>query len=84
MESSDFTSKHRNLVDSPEFQRACDFAMLELTRELSNAANDANASIPVALMIRGAHKFVETFRNLSEKPLDVPSVPPMRNLNHKA
>jgi len=83
-ESVDNTNKHRDLVDSKEFQRGCDFAMLEMARDLSDKSNDANASIPAALMLRGAHEFLKIFRSLSEKPIDPPVPPPARNLNYNA
>ena len=83
-EAADSVTKHRDLVDSVEFQRGCDFAMLEMTRLLSDQVNTANESIPAALMIRGAHEFVKVFRNLSEKPSPLPAQPANRGLNYKA
>jgi len=84
LQSSDQTNKHRDLVDSETFQRGCDFAMLEMTRLLSDQVNNANESIPAALMLRGAHEFLKVFRNLSEKPMDLPQVAKNRGLDYKA
>jgi len=84
LESSDNAAKHRDLVDSREFQRGCDFAMLEMSRSLSESTNNAQDAIPAALMLRGAHEFLEIFRRLSEKPIDPPVPPPARNLNYNA
>ena len=80
--SADSVSKHQDMVDSTTFQRACDFAMLEYGRILHEQATDANNSIHVALRLRGAHEFLNIFRNLSEKAAQPPTPPPVRNLNH--
>lgn len=83
-EVPDYISKHRDLVDSATFQRACDFAMLEMTRQLSDTADSVNSSVPAALMLRGAHEFLKVFRDLSEKPQDLPRVATNPGLNYKA
>lgn len=83
-ESGDSVSKHRDLVDSTTFQRASDFAMLEYANTLAEQATDANASIHVALRLRGAREFLGVLRNLSEKPTAPPATPAIRTLNHNA
>ena len=65
MASNDNITKHRNLVDSREFERAADFAMMEYTAQL--AQRESNSAI-VGLKIVGALEFLKEFRLLSEKP----------------
>ncbi len=77
-------NEHRELVDSGAFQRGCDYAMLEMARDITEKTNDANASIPAALMLRGAHEFLKIFRNLSEKAPELPQVAQTKGLNYKA
>ncbi len=72
LQSVDNSVKHRDLVDSPAFQRGCDFAILEMSGQLPNA-----------LMLRGAHEFLKIFRNLSEKTPELPQVAQTKGLNYK-
>lgn len=82
--SSDGVSNHRVLVDSIVFEKGCDYAMLEMAKELANASNDSGSAIPAALMLRGAHEFLKIFRNLSEKAPELPQVAQTKGLNYKA
>lgn len=69
MQSQDNISKHRKLVDTREFERGCDFALLEYQRQVTNDARDGNTAAAAALKIRGALEFLHVFRTLSEQPL---------------
>lgn len=57
-------SKHREMVDRNEFQRACDFALLEYQAKLCQ--QEPNAGI-IGVKIMGAQEFLKEFRLLSEK-----------------
>ena len=84
-ESSQNISKHRELVGSGEFQRACDYGILEYVARLTSStdAGDQAAMHAMGLKISGAHEFLLVIRMLSEKPTaPTPTVVP--NLDHKA
>lgn len=65
--SNDNISKHRIMVDSNEFQRACDFAMLQYQTQLMGAVTDGNGAAQVGIKLRGAHEFMQIFRLLSDR-----------------
>lgn len=81
--SKDNCSKHRTMVDSPEFQRGLDFAHLQYELEVTNQNRDFNACAASAMKLQGALEFMGVLRNLAEPPPPVParSNPPA-NLNH--
>lgn len=83
-EIKDLVSKHRDLVASPQFQVAADFALLEYQRQLSMTPfENYNACAASHMRVVGAQEFLQQFRNLAET-----SVPAKRevagNLDHKA
>ncbi len=77
-------SKHRTMVDQPEFQRACDFAMLQLAYDLTvkNLSEEERMMGAAGLKLRGAHDFMEILKNISEKPKNIVPIPRTDNLNH--
>jgi len=76
---------HRNIVDNADFQKACDFALLEYSHKLAlNASQAPDRSGINGLKLAGAHEFLAEFRNLSEKAQALPTAPPMPQLNHRA
>lgn len=81
--SGENISKHRNLVDSNEFQRAIDFAMLEYASIVAMQVKEANSAAASGLRILGAHEFVHILRNLSEKTEIPKSVAPIKPLDYK-
>ena len=81
MQSGDSISKHRALVDSTEFQRAADFALLQYTGTLAQQTTNANESMAMGLKIQGAHEFLQTMRLLAAAPLPA-KLPPAAALNH--
>ena len=85
LESNDNISTHRKLIDSKEFQRAADFAMLSFSHAVSQAPVDPQEmSLGAAgLKLRGAHEFLSIFRNLSEAPQKPDRIVRMDNLNHE-
>ena len=66
MSSPDNISKHRALVDSREFQRGVDFALLEYQDQLMDGVGDGNTAATVGFKLRGVHEFLRVFRLLSE------------------
>jgi hypothetical protein len=75
--SPDNITKHRDLVDRNEFQRGCDFALLEYQAELCDKENNPTV---VGLKIAGAQEFLKVFRLLSEKAQLKPIPRPNDNL----
>lgn len=68
METAANIHKHRALVDSEDFQRGVDFALLQYQLDLANQISDGNSAVGVGLRIKGAQEFLFTLRNLSEMP----------------
>jgi hypothetical protein len=75
-ESSQNISKHRDMVESTEFQRACDFALLQYTALMTQTALD-NFNIAAAchFKLAGAQEFILTLRTLAESA--TPSASPI-------
>lgn len=81
--SSKAISDHRNMVQSPTFQMALDFALLQYGADLTLQRSDANLAAASHFRLMGAHEFIHTLRNLAEMP---PRLPQEKepNLIHKA
>lgn len=84
MQSGDNVSKHRDLVDSGEFQRAADFGMLQYCAYLATQVTDFNSAASIGFQLRGAHDFLLTMRNISEAPPPLPARANSDNLDHRA
>lgn len=82
LESGDNITKHRKMVDSGEFQRACDFAMLQYTGGISGEITDGTTAMAVGLKLLGAQQFLQVLRNLSEAPKAPSNIVPV-GLNHR-
>lgn len=88
MEIRGFIGKHRELVDSQQFQDSLFFAEAEYIHQLTRlapsniiASSSEQAAAACFQRILGAHEFVRTLRNLSESPpAPKPSLP--TNLDH--
>ena len=80
MASDQNVSKHRALVDSREFERGVDFALLEYQTQLMGGVTDGNHAAAVALKLRGVHEFLQIFRMLSEQVRIPRNLPPMDQL----
>lgn len=78
-ESGQNLSKHRSLVESTEFQKALDVAMLQYNAELASKCTDANAAMRLGLCILGAQEFVAVLKNLGVTPV-APTRKPSDNL----
>lgn len=83
LESADNISKHRSMVDSKEFQRACDFAMLQFSASVCQEIQDGNTAMAVGMKLLGANQFMQVLRNLSEVPKGPTNIITPR-LNHQA
>lgn len=70
-ESNENIARHRALVDSREFQRACDFALLEFQNKLCH--KETNPSV-LGLKLVGAQEFLTCFRLISEAEI-IRSIP---------
>lgn len=81
--SGDNVSKHRDLMDSPEYQRAIDFGLLQYVAAVSQGITDGNTAMAAGFKILGAVELLSTVRMLSETPMPV-VVAPVPNLNHQA
>lgn len=73
-ESNDNISKHLKLVDSHEYQRAIDFAMLEYVDSTLSSIRDQGTAMVAGIKLLGAHEFLREFRDLSE--VQTPIRPP--------
>lgn len=62
--SGDSISKHRQMVDSREFERGLDFALLQYQADCCLRENNPTV---LGLKIVGAQEFAKTLRLLSEK-----------------
>jgi len=66
-ESQDNISKHRDLIQTKEFQRASDYALLQYAARLQQETDgNLNAAAAAHLRMTGAQEFLATFRNLGE------------------
>lgn len=66
-ESIDNISKHRDLIQTREFQRASDYAMLQYQVELAGQTNgNVNLAAAAHMKLCGAQEFMLVLRNLGE------------------
>ena len=82
-DAPDNIRKHRDMIDSHEFQRAADFAMLEYQVRLTMSANPAPADV-IGQRITGALEFLQVMRFLGEVPQPVAPRRDVGQLNHEA
>lgn len=79
--SSDNISKHRKLVDAPEFDRAIDFAVNQYSIQLSTNLTDTTSGMIAGFKLAGAQEFIAILKRLAEPPPQI-SASSMKNLNH--
>lgn len=65
-QSADNIKKHRELVDSNEFQRGCDFALLQYQTKLASQQVDGQLAAASHFKVLGVLEFLQEFRFLSE------------------
>ena len=82
LQSADNVTKHRHMVDLPEFARALHFAQLEYAAAVSSKMVDANSAMAGGLKISGAMEFCQVLRLLSETT-QMPRPVVMNQLDHR-
>lgn len=65
-QASDNISKHRALISTHEFQRACDYALLDYQSTLAKQMTTANDAAANHFKITGALEFIQAMRTLGE------------------
>jgi len=75
---------HRKMVDSPEFIRATEIAMLQFQLAITQSGVDQKEMSlgPAGLKVLGAQEFLSILKNLSETPKAPPTILRADNLNH--
>lgn len=81
-ESGDSVTKHRNLIDLPEFSRAVNFSLLEFQTLLAAQVKDGNSAMCVGFKLQGALELMTVMRNLAE-PAPVLQRLVEKSLNHQ-
>jgi hypothetical protein len=81
-DSGDNVSKHSRIVESAEFVRGCDFALMQMFHELAPASVDANTAAKNQMMLTGAQLFLNIFRTLGQEPMRMPTIVDRDNLTH--
>src|SRR5437867_13267220 len=81
MESGQSISKHREMVQSNEVQRALDYGLLEFQRQVLDGLTNLNEAAGAALRIQGALQFAHLLKTLAES-VRAPSIVPSGNLDH--
>lgn len=84
LQSNDNVSRHRAMLETREFERASDFAMVQYCAAISESVKDANSACAAGFKLQGAFEYAHTFRNLSEQPQRPPGPVIKDNLNHEA
>ena len=74
-------SRHRQLVDRPEFEYAAQSALLEYQRILCEQRGDMSQAAANHMKLCGAQEFLHVFWNLSESHQFSPTEK-MKNLKH--
>lgn len=82
-ESGDNISKHREMLQSREFERAIDWGLLQYSKMLCDEPGDLNQCASKHLRMQGAHEFVRVMFNLAESPVAALTNDIM-NLDHRA
>jgi hypothetical protein len=81
--SPDNLRKHRDMIETHEFQRGTDFAMLDTAAFLAATVKDDESAKAAGHALRGAHEFLYRLKMLAEVPKSQPKIVDMGNLNHE-
>lgn len=73
-------SKHRDMLQSGEFQRAIDFAVLQYNFELAQKPQDQVSAMRIGWSITAVQEFVDLLKRISEKAPAIVFTPPNDNL----
>lgn len=76
-------SKHRDMIETTEFQRGTDFAMLDIAAFLASTVKDDESAKAAGHALRGAHEFLYRLKMLAEIPKATPKSADMGNLSHE-
>lgn len=78
-QSADNISKHHKIVDSSEFQRGIDFALLAYQEYLTMNCRDANTAMTAMVKQSGAHEFIQIFKELADPQPTMPTLAPTKD-----
>lgn len=81
-ESTQNITAHRDMLQSPEFERALDFAALEYQLQAAARVTDGNGALALGYKLLGVQEFISTLKMLSEVPQPMPRTID-QNLDHK-
>jgi hypothetical protein len=70
-ESADNQSKHRQMLDTREFQRAADYSFMEYCQQTASQIRDGNSAMAAGFRILGAAELLSTMQLLAEIPRPV-------------
>jgi len=79
--SPDNIKKHRDLVDSREFERGADFALLQYVQSIKGTIVDGTSAMAAGFKIYGAVELLEQMKTLAEKAT-IQAPVPTGNLDH--
>jgi len=83
-QSENSLSAHKRMIESKEFERAADFAMLEYQRAvMQSPAGPGDSPGANYFRLLGAQEFLQQLRNLADQHQPVPRIMDP-NLNHAA
>jgi hypothetical protein len=85
-ESSDNISKHKRLIELPEFDRACAAAQAQMNWQMVQMNTPtANDYAVIGMKMAGVHEFLAILRNLAEAPASpLPKIVDRDNLREPA
>lgn len=78
-----FVGEHRAMLESPAFDRALDFAMLQYQLQAGAQIQDTNGGLAYGYKLLGVQEFVAVLRTLSEE-VRIETAKNDENLNHRA
>lgn len=83
--SADNVTKHMEMIGSREFERACDFAMLQYQQNVVvNAEPNPNGALAGFFRLLGAQEFLSELRRLAIPPPKLEPLADPGNLNHNS
>jgi hypothetical protein len=68
-ESQDNVTRHLKMVDSSEFQRGIDFALLEYQKILALQCTGANEAMSIGVKLCGTLEFIGVLKQLADPPV---------------
>ncbi len=83
-QSNDTISRHRAMLETREFERASDTAVIQYAALIAETVKDANSAVAAGFKLQAVFEFLHTMRNLGEQPPKIVSAPITQNLNHSA